>query len=112
MAPSAIDEPAVARADTKTYPPAKIFPVKETRFEKYYEPQPDGRKKALSQSGSPAIVIDNGEGEIAPAEPPLMIQQLTNPRGQVLIMSELDGASSRSLASVYHRSWPNIATAS
>lgn len=63
MAPSAIDEPMVAPPDTRTYPPAKIFPVKETRFEQYYEPQPDGRRKALEQAGGAAIVIDNGEQE-------------------------------------------------
>lgn len=61
MAPSAIDQSAAAAPpDTKTYPPAKIFPVKETRFEKYIEPETGGRSKALQQPDSAAIVIDNG----------------------------------------------------
>lgn len=61
MAPSAIDDKPRAPAADKTYPPAKIFPVKETRFEKYIAPQEDGRKRALEQHGSAAIVIDNGK---------------------------------------------------
>ena len=66
MAPSAIDEPAatdgdVKMADARTYPPAHIDPVKETRFEKYIEPQSDGRRRALEQPDGAAIVIDNGE---------------------------------------------------
>lgn len=61
MAPSAIDQSAAAAPpDTKTYPPAKIFPMKETRFEKYIEPETGGRSKALQQPDSAAIVIDNG----------------------------------------------------
>ncbi|CAH0048874.1 unnamed protein product [Clonostachys solani] len=61
MAPSAIDQSAAAAPlNTKTYPPAKIFPVKETRFEKYIEPETGGRNKALQQPGSATIVIDNG----------------------------------------------------
>jgi hypothetical protein len=60
MAPSATEEPVAAPA-AKEYPPAKIFPVKETRFESYYEPQTDGRKTALDRSGNSAIVIDNGK---------------------------------------------------
>lgn len=63
MAPSATEPPAAplgARAE-KTYPPARIFPVKETRFEKHTPPQPDGREKASEKpAGSAAIVIDNG----------------------------------------------------
>lgn len=65
MAPSAVDEPAIV-APAKTYPPAKIFPVKDTKFEDYIEPQTDGRRKALEQSGA-AIVIDNGEGPPGPS---------------------------------------------
>lgn len=67
MAPSAVDEPADAAAvdikmtDTRTFPPPNIYPVKEMRFEKYIEPQPDGRKRALEQPDSAAIVIDNGK---------------------------------------------------
>lgn len=63
MAPSAIDDepPAIKAPEPRTYPPAKIFPVKETRFENYIEPQYDGRKRALEQPDSAAIVIDNGE---------------------------------------------------
>ncbi|KHN98206.1 Actin-like protein [Metarhizium album ARSEF 1941] len=61
MAPSAIDDPKQRRPDEKAYPAANIFPVKETRFEKYIEPQADGYKKALEQhGGDAAIVIDNG----------------------------------------------------
>ena len=61
MAPSAIDEPAIKAPEQKTYPSAKIFPVKETRFENYIEPTKDGRERALKQPDSAAIVIDNGE---------------------------------------------------
>lgn len=61
MAPSAIDERVPQPPQEKTYPPAKIFPVKETKFEKFIEPQTDGRKRALEQPGNAAIVIDNGE---------------------------------------------------
>ncbi|KFA78857.1 hypothetical protein S40288_05305 [Stachybotrys chartarum IBT 40288] len=65
MAPSAIDQPAVtASTVTKTYPPATIFPVKETRFEKFIEPQEDGRKRALEHSGDAALVIDNGSSAV------------------------------------------------
>ncbi|KAI9167050.1 Actin-like protein arp5 [Paramyrothecium foliicola] len=64
MAPSAIDRPAAAPPTTKTYPPAKIFPVKETRFEKFIEPQSDGRKRALEQPGGAALVIDNGSSAV------------------------------------------------
>jgi actin-related protein 5 len=61
MAPMAIDPPALPQREVKTYPPAKIFNVKETKFEKPVPPQPDGREKALAQSdGTAAIVIDNG----------------------------------------------------
>ncbi|KAF5123785.1 Actin-like protein arp5 [Metarhizium anisopliae] len=65
MAPSAIDDPKQPRPDGKAYPPANIFPVKETRFEKYIEPQADGYKKAFEQhKGNAAIVIDNGSSAI------------------------------------------------
>lgn len=62
MAPSAVEGKASAAPPAKSYPPAKIFPVIETRFEKHIPPSNDGRKKALEQfDGSAAIVIDNGE---------------------------------------------------
>ncbi len=62
MAPSAVDPPALPQRVEKIYPPAKIFDVKETKFEKHIEPQADGREKALAQpEGTAAIVIDNGK---------------------------------------------------
>ncbi|KAF4126814.1 actin-related protein 5, partial [Geosmithia morbida] len=69
MAPSAVDDPADAALKAKMpgekkYPPANIFPVKETRFEQYIEPQPEGRRKALDQGGDAAIVIDNGSSAV------------------------------------------------
>ncbi|KAH6895392.1 actin-related protein, ARP5 class [Thelonectria olida] len=66
MTPSAmeIDEPAIAAPQPKTYPPAKIFPVKETRFENYIEPETAGRKKALENPDSSAIVIDYGSSAV------------------------------------------------
>lgn len=76
MAPSAIDQPAIKAPEPKTYPPAKIFPVKETRFENYIEPQSDGRRRALKDPGSAAIVIDNGEPP-APAPGSATSQELT-----------------------------------
>ncbi|KAI1074952.1 putative chromatin remodeling complex subunit [Whalleya microplaca] len=65
MAPSAIDPPALPVREEKTYPPAKIYNVKETKFESHVPPQPDGREKALAQpDGSVAIVIDNGSSTV------------------------------------------------
>ncbi|KAK8033362.1 putative ARP5-Actin-related protein [Apiospora marii] len=70
MAPSAVDPtvPALAALpvrEAKTYPPARIFPMKENRFEKPTPEQPDGREKALSQpAGRAAIVIDNGSSAV------------------------------------------------
>lgn len=63
MAPSATSEQpaAAAQPEQKTYPPAKIYDVKDTRFEKYIAPDSEGRKKALQQNGNAAIVIDNGK---------------------------------------------------
>lgn len=69
MAPSAIDTPMppLPVREEKTYPPARIFNVKETKFEKHVAPQADGREKALAMAeGSAAIVIDNGS--IAPSK--------------------------------------------
>lgn len=66
MAPSATSEqPAAAQPQEKTYPPAKIYNVKETRFEKFIAPDSEGRKKALQQNGNAAIVIDNGTSRSA-----------------------------------------------
>ncbi|KAI1495648.1 putative chromatin remodeling complex subunit [Biscogniauxia marginata] len=67
MAPSATDTsmPPLPVREEKTYPPAKIFNVKETKFEKHVTPQPDGREKALAMpDGSAAIVIDNGSSAV------------------------------------------------
>lgn len=63
MAPSAVEEQQQASApqgEEKEYPPAQIYNVKETKFEKYIEPDTSGRKKALEKPDSAAIVIDNG----------------------------------------------------
>ncbi|KAI0019533.1 putative chromatin remodeling complex subunit [Xylariomycetidae sp. FL0641] len=67
MAPSAIDAPMppLPVRQEKEYPPAKIFSVTETRFEKHVAPQPDGREKALARpEGDVAIVIDNGSSAV------------------------------------------------
>ncbi|KAK8118620.1 actin [Apiospora kogelbergensis] len=70
MAPSAVDPTVSALAalpvrEEKTYPAARIFPMKENRFEKPTPEQPDGREKALAQpAGSAAIVIDNGSSAV------------------------------------------------
>ncbi|KEZ41117.1 Actin-like protein arp5 [Scedosporium apiospermum] len=70
MAPSAIEEssfilPDKKRPPERTYPPAKIFPVREARFEKPIPVQEDGRQKALAQpSGGAVIVIDNGSSHV------------------------------------------------
>lgn len=62
MAPSAMDPPALPQRVEKTYSAAKIFDVKESKFEKHIPPQADGREKALAQpEGEAAIVIDNGK---------------------------------------------------
>jgi actin-related protein 5 len=67
MAPSAIDElppfllPPNKRPPERTYPPARIFSVQETKFDKAIPVQEDGRRKALAQpDGGAAIVIDAG----------------------------------------------------
>lgn len=66
MAPSAIDETTLVVPDNKRpperiYPPAKIFPVREARFEEPIPIHEDGRQKALEQpAGGAVIVIDNG----------------------------------------------------
>ncbi|KAI1335436.1 putative chromatin remodeling complex subunit [Xylariaceae sp. FL0016] len=67
MAPSAVDTemPPLPVREEKSYPPAKIFNMKETKFEKHVAPQPDGREKALAQpEGEVAIVIDNGSSAV------------------------------------------------
>lgn len=63
MAPSATDDQhqQPAAQPEKSYPPANIYDVKETRFEKPIPATSDGRKRALEQSGNAAIVIDNGK---------------------------------------------------
>lgn len=63
MASSALDKsiPALPVRETKSYPPARIFNVKETKFEKYVATEPIGREIAASMEfGEAAIVIDNG----------------------------------------------------
>ncbi|GAB0131552.1 hypothetical protein EsDP_00000018 [Epichloe bromicola] len=64
MAPSAVDEPKQTGPLDRDIPPPKLFPVKETRFEEYIEPQSDGYKKALEQPDQAAIVIDNGSSTV------------------------------------------------
>ncbi|KAI0596458.1 putative chromatin remodeling complex subunit [Biscogniauxia sp. FL1348] len=69
MAPSAIDTPMppLPVREAKTYPPAKIFNVKETKFDSFVAPQSDGREKALAMAQSDqdaAIVIDNGSSAV------------------------------------------------
>lgn len=64
MAPSTVDDKPPPAPAEKTYPPANVFPVKETRFEKFMRPQDDGRGAALEHPGSAAIVIDNGSSAI------------------------------------------------
>ncbi|KAJ1331615.1 actin-related protein 5 [Microdochium nivale] len=67
MAPSATDGslPPLPQREEKTYPPAHIFNVKETKFEKFVEIQTDGRQQARSRgSGTAAIVIDNGSSAV------------------------------------------------
>ncbi|KAI0409658.1 putative chromatin remodeling complex subunit [Xylaria palmicola] len=67
MAPSATDTPMppLPVREEKTYPPARIFHVKETKFEKYVAPKPDGRERALRGDDGPvAIVIDNGSSAV------------------------------------------------
>lgn len=64
MAPSAVDEPKQTGPLDRDIPPPKLFPVKETRFEEYIEPQSDGYKKALEQPDRAAIVIDNGSSTV------------------------------------------------
>ena len=68
MAPSAVYEKADTlvlgpnRTEEKTYPPAKVFPMREVRFEKAVPIQKEGREKALMRpAGSSAIVIDAGK---------------------------------------------------
>ncbi|KOS18125.1 Actin-like protein arp5 [Escovopsis weberi] len=60
MAPGALDQKLAARPEERTYPPARVFPVKETRFDKYIVPQIYDRRRTREQHETPAIVIDNG----------------------------------------------------
>ncbi|PHH64823.1 hypothetical protein CDD81_3889 [Ophiocordyceps australis] len=67
MAPSAVDDGKAAMPPAppeRHYPPAKVFPVEETRFDSYSAPQQDGRGKALDMAGGAAIVIDNGSSSV------------------------------------------------
>ncbi|KAK4181832.1 putative actin-related protein 5 [Triangularia setosa] len=65
MAPAAVDEVVSRRDAWMTLPPPTLYPVKEARFEKYLEPQTDGRKRALVlPQGQAAIVIDNGSSNV------------------------------------------------
>ncbi|KAL9945036.1 Actin- protein 5 [Verticillium nonalfalfae] len=67
MAPSATDDgiPASKLPPPREYPPAKIFPMREARFDKPMAIQHDGREKALSRPpGTSAIVIDNGSNAV------------------------------------------------
>lgn len=60
--------PPLPVREAKIYPPARIFNVKETKFEKHVASQPDGREEALKRDeGSAAIVIDNGPAPPIPA---------------------------------------------
>lgn len=95
MAPSAVDQ-APAAPEEKTYPPANIFPVRETRFKTYIQPQEDGRRRALEEPDGAAIVIDNGElrRRTRPLSPP----PLCSPGRQDLPPSGRDGRLSRSRA--------------
>lgn len=69
MVPMAIDEQPLRQPEEKTYPPARIYPVNETKFEGFIEPTSDGHAKARKSSGGAAIVIDNGSSNLpfAPA---------------------------------------------
>jgi actin-related protein 5 len=61
MAPSAVDPPARESGPPDTTHPLKLYSVKESHFEKFLEPQPDGYQKAAARGrGNAAIVIDNG----------------------------------------------------
>ncbi|KKA29299.1 hypothetical protein TD95_005408 [Thielaviopsis punctulata] len=67
MAPSAVNSLLDGIMDprklppVRTYPPAKIYPVREAKFEQVIPIQRDGREKALAMAAdSAAIVIDNG----------------------------------------------------
>ncbi|EEY19067.1 conserved hypothetical protein [Verticillium alfalfae VaMs.102] len=67
MAPSATDDgiPASKLPPPREYPPAKIFPMREARFDKPMAIQHDGREKALARPpGTCAIVIDNGSNAV------------------------------------------------
>jgi hypothetical protein len=99
----------LAPPDTRTYPPAKIFPVKETKFEKFEKPQEDGRRRALEQPGSAAIVIDNGELWLTCLT---MGNKAEADNAQARTLSEQDGRLTLHHDLRYPRSWRNTATAS
>ena len=61
MAPSAVDPPAQTSEPDNTVRPAHLYTPRETRFERYLEPQPNGYRQAKSRGPERAtIVIDNG----------------------------------------------------
>lgn len=93
MAPATISESASQREALSKLPPPTLYPVRETKFDKYIPPQVDGREKALAApSGTAAIVIDNGTGMIPSYGSP----QLTPFEPKVPLTSGRDGPSSRS----------------
>ncbi|TDZ65150.1 Actin-like protein arp5 [Colletotrichum trifolii] len=64
MAPSATEAlPPLKGPPERTYPHAKIFPVKEAKFEKATPIQHDSREKAWAH-GTPVMVIDNGSSTV------------------------------------------------
>jgi actin-related protein 5 len=63
MAPSAIDPPARESGLADITRPLKLYSVKESHFESFLKPQPEGYQKAVARGpGNAAIVIDNGNG--------------------------------------------------
>lgn len=66
MAPSAIYSLTQETGQSSVIRPPQLYPVKEARFEKYLEPQPEGFQRAVARGpGNAAIVIDNGNSEYA-----------------------------------------------
>ncbi|RDL31448.1 Uncharacterized protein BP5553_09657 [Venustampulla echinocandica] len=61
MAPSATEPAAQAPESENTIPPPKLYTPRETHFERFQKPQPDGYAEAVSRGPEgAAIVIDNG----------------------------------------------------
>lgn len=62
MAPSATEPTAPISQTESIVAPPKLYPPRETHFEKYIESQTDGYQSARSRGpGNAAIVIDNGK---------------------------------------------------